>query len=86
MALAILPQLGLQKLPDASSTYKSKSLTWAIYRSEASLQGEKLSLAIALADAGGRAYFVMLTASAEELDALSEVVLMPVLDAMAATK
>jgi pimeloyl-ACP methyl ester carboxylesterase len=86
VALAILPQLGLQKLPEASSTYKSKTLTWTIYRTTATLQGEKLSLAIALADAGGRAYFVMLTANADELDALSKVVLIPVLDAMKTLK
>ncbi len=86
VALAILPQLGLQKLPDASSAYKSKTLNWKLYRTTATLQGEKLSLAIALADAGGRAYFVMLTANAAELDALSKVVLTPVLDAMTATK
>lgn len=82
IAQALLPQLGVSKLPDSGGSYKTAALTWKLYRANTTLQGQTFSIAYALADQGGKGYIVLLLTTPGDFDALNKAVFMPALDAL----
>jgi hypothetical protein len=85
-ATSLLPQLGVDKLPPSTGTYKTANLTWKLYRANSTVQGQKLSMVFALADQGGKAYLVLLLTTPSDIDALTKAVFTPALDALKSTK
>lgn len=79
---AILTSLGMGALPQPTTTYKSATLSWQVYRMSVTLQGQKYAVALGLADANGRAFIVLLLSTPEDADALYRSVFIPALDAM----
>jgi hypothetical protein len=86
-ALALLPRLGVEKLPTTSETRKTATLTWTIYRvKEATLGGQKVAFSIALADSDNKGIIVILMTAPADMEAMSTAVLTPVLEALKVVK
>jgi pimeloyl-ACP methyl ester carboxylesterase len=86
VAQAMVQSLGMSTLPASVGTYKGTTITWKLYGFDTTVQGQKLSIGLALADISGRAYIVMLITAPAEFEALTDSVFLPVLDAMKALK
>ena len=86
VAQGMLQALSVSKLPESVGTYKGASITWKLYGFDTTVQGQKLSIGLALADVNGRAFIIMLIASPAEFEALTDSVFLPALDAMKALK
>jgi pimeloyl-ACP methyl ester carboxylesterase len=72
-------QLGLDPELESVASAESDSLVWDLYSFEYQSYGADL----ALAEDGGKAYFVLLISPPDEHDALYETVFLPVVDALA---
>ncbi|MGQ9555101.1 MAG: serine hydrolase domain-containing protein [Anaerolineae bacterium] len=81
---ALLPQLGVQSLPEKSSSYESPALTWDLYYLEVEAPGVgTVAVDVALAKTDAAAYIVLLQALPAEYRALHEAVFLPALEALA---
>jgi hypothetical protein len=81
---ALLPQLGIEELPDSLGSRETTTLTWDLYEIEVQVPGVgAVVVDLALAEADGTAYVVLLQAMAEEHDELHEGVFLPAVEALA---
>ena len=71
-------QLGLEADPESTSQREANDLVWSLYELE--IQG--LAIDIAVSEAGGMAYIVLLQSTPAGRDALYEAVFVPVVDAL----
>jgi pimeloyl-ACP methyl ester carboxylesterase len=71
-------QLGLDEAPGEAGTREANGLTWALYETTV----QNLSIDIALAEADGTAYVILLQSSPEERESLYEAVFLPTIDAL----
>jgi pimeloyl-ACP methyl ester carboxylesterase len=81
---ALLPQLGIEALPDSLGSRETTALTWDLYQIEVEVPGVgAVMVDLALAEGEGTAYLVLLQAMAEEHEALHEEVFLPAVEALA---
>ena len=80
---AILPQLALSEAPESVGTYQGAALEWTLYEVDVNVASVSLAVNLALAEAGGTTYLVLLQTSPEEREALYGSVFLPALDAFA---
>lgn len=81
-ASAILPQLGVTATPKSTGDYKTPALTWKLYQTDSTVQGQNLSVAWATADQNGIGYLVLMVTNPNEMEGLHKAVFLPVLDAL----
>ena len=75
-------QLGLDPELESVASVESDSLVWDLY----SFEYQSYRADLALAEGGGKAYFVLFITPPDERDALYETVFLPVVDALAPLK
>jgi len=80
---AILPQLALSEVPDATGAFSSETFAWTLYAFDVSPGTIDLRVELALAEKDGRTYLVLLQSTQEEFTALREQVFVPALEATA---
>ncbi len=80
---AILPQLQLTEAPEAVGTHQGAVLEWTLYQVDVQIPTATLKVALALANASGKTYLVLLQTSPDDYEALHEAVFLPTLDALA---
>ncbi|MBX3084990.1 MAG: alpha/beta hydrolase [Anaerolineae bacterium] len=80
---AVYPQFGLKEAPKSTGTHQGKALEWTLYRFEGTFQNAPVSFMMGLASKDGKTYIVLLQTTADEIDALTESVFTPVIDALA---
>lgn len=80
IAQALLPQLGIEALPEAVDTLSTESLTWDVYMLEVEGALGTVAVDVALAETETAAYVVLLQTGTEEYEALHESVFLPALE------
>lgn len=80
---AILPQLALTEAPESVGMYQGAALEWTLYEVDVNVASLSLAVNLALAEADGTTYLVLLQTSPEEREALYASVFLPTLDAFA---
>ncbi len=77
-------QLGLKSFPTSSATQLTEHLTWTLYSiPQVSASGAMLAAEVAIAEANGRTFVVLLLAAPNEVMALRESVFLPAVNALA---
>jgi pimeloyl-ACP methyl ester carboxylesterase len=76
-------QLGVGSLPEDPATVETDAFTWAVYHIDFAQGGLSLKIDVALAEAGGTAYVILLQSSVDEYETLAAGVFTPVLEALA---
>ena len=79
----LLPSLGLDALPDAADTIETAALSWQFYEIEVEASGLTILVDLALAEADGTTYLILMQTSPEDYDSLHTQVFEPVLNAFA---
>jgi uncharacterized protein len=82
---ALLPQFGLTEVPDVSGETETDAFAWSDYAFEVESPLGALALRLSLAERDGTTYLVLLQASPDEVEALSEAVFEPVREALRPT-
>lgn len=78
----LLPNVGLEELPDDPVAYSTDALDWMIYSFEMEVAvGMVMRFNLALADTDDLTYLIILQSPVDEADGLYEYVLLPALDA-----
>lgn len=80
---ALLPNLGLSKLPEPVGTLETEHFTWTRYDVSVSVSGLTIKVAMALAEDETGVKLVLLQALEEDFDALYESVFLPAVEALA---
>lgn len=78
---ALLPQLALTEAPESVGSY-SGVLEWTLYQVDVSVGAINVSVDLALAEAEGTTYIVLLQTAPEEYEALHATVFLPTLDTL----
>jgi hypothetical protein len=81
---ALLPDLGLSDIPEASSELVSDHFEWALYAIDVELPGADVAVQLALTHEEGTSYFVLLRSDPLEADVLREQVFLPAVRAFEA--
>jgi uncharacterized protein len=77
-------QLGLKSFPASDVTQKTEHLTWSLYSvPQFSASGATLAAEVAIAEANGKTFVVMLLAAPDEVQTLRESVFLPAVKALA---
>ena len=75
---SLLPQFGLDEVPESVGTYETDTFTWTLHQFEvAAVNG---AFDISTAEGDGVTYLVLLQATPDEYEALHETVFLPILD------
>jgi pimeloyl-ACP methyl ester carboxylesterase len=80
---ALLPQLALTEAPESVGTYQGAVLEWTLYQIDVNVGALSLKVDLALAEAAGTTYLVLLQTSPEEYEDLHTSVFLLTLDAFA---
>lgn len=80
---SLLPQLALEEVPESVGTHSGGELEWTLYAVEVAVPPATVMVDIALANADGVSYIILLQAPTSEYDALHTEIFLPVLDAFA---
>jgi CubicO group peptidase (beta-lactamase class C family) len=84
LATALLPQLGIDALPESIRSYESEAFAWDLYVIEAEAPGVGMVMVdLALAEADGTTYIVLLQALPAEYEGLHEAAFLTALEALA---
>ncbi len=78
---SLLPQLGLQEVPESTATLETEALTWALYRVDVPTSGMTVVVDVAIAELDGTGYVVLLQTVETDYEGLHEQVFLPVLNA-----
>ncbi|MCA9908424.1 MAG: alpha/beta hydrolase [Anaerolineae bacterium] len=78
----LLPQLGLDEIPESVGTYTTDALEWSLYNFDYTQGDITVEFDLGLAELNGTTYLALLQAAPEEYDTLHESVFLPVLDAL----
>lgn len=81
---ALLPQLALTEAPEPVGTYSAR-LDWTLYQVNVDTAAMTVKVDLALAEAGGKTYLLLVQGSAAEYDDLHTNVFLPILDAYGLT-
>jgi len=82
---SILPQLGLDEIPEPTGSLGTERFHWALYRAPepVTIAGIAMDVELALVEADGATHIVVLQAPADEFDDLREQVFVPAVEAFA---
>lgn len=81
---ALQPQLGLSAAPESTGTAETDAFTWTLYQMDVEVAPNlTVRVDLALTEAGGRTYILLVQAVADDYDALHTAVFEPVLNALA---
>jgi len=81
---ALLPQLGIEELPESSGTHESAAFEWNLYVIEVEVpRVGTVVVDLALTETDAAAYVVLLQAQPADYEALHEAVFLPAVDALA---
>lgn len=80
---ALLPQLALTEAPESVGTYEGQNLDWTLYQVDVSAAGMTIHVDLALGEAEGTTYLVLLQSVGSDYDVLHEAVFLPILDSFA---
>lgn len=84
LSAALLPQLGIDALPDSTGSHESGALNWVLFVVEVEAPGVgTVMVDLALAETGEAAYVILLQALPEEYEGLHETVFLPAVNQMA---
>lgn len=78
----IMPQFGLDAVPESTGTYSTDAFDWTLYNFDYSQGNLSVEFDLGLAEVGGKTYLVVLQSLPDEYDALHESVFLPVLDSI----
>ena len=78
---SLMPQFGLDAVPEPVGERATDALAWTLYRFDAPPSVEDVTFDIALAEADGTTYLVLLQAGSDERDDLHAAVFLPTLEA-----
>lgn len=79
LALSVLGNFGVTELPaEPMDSYESAALAWTLYQ----LESPMAPMGLALAETDSVAYLVLMAAPGEEMDALTETLFFPAVDAL----
>ena len=79
----LLPDLGLEALPERTGRYRSEHLNWDLYTLVWDAETYKAKGSLALAQGDGGAYFGLLVAASDEYDELYRATFLPAIQALA---
>ncbi|MBC7809500.1 MAG: alpha/beta fold hydrolase, partial [Burkholderiales bacterium] len=77
---AILPQFGLDAVPEPIGDDTSPTFEWTLYQFDAEFNGTSVRFDVATAENDGKTYLILLQASPEEYETLHNEVFTPMLD------
>ena len=77
----LLPSLGLDAVPESTGSLATEQFEWTLYAMPLEIAGLSIEVEVALAEADGTTYLVILQSAPEEFAALREAVLLPALEA-----
>lgn len=80
---SLLPQLGIDEVPEPEAQRDTAWFTWDLYRVEAPVAAGAFTADLALAEADGATRLVLMQSATDERDALYETVFLPAVDAFA---
>jgi len=80
---SLLPQLGLDALPEPTATVETSVFTWTTYKVDVTAAATTIAVDLALAEVDGKTYIVLMQTTPDEYAALHEAVFLPALDAFA---
>lgn len=80
---AILPQLALTEAPESVGTHQGTTLEWTLYMVEVPAGSITVNVDLALAEASGTTYLVLVQSLPEDYETLHTGVFLPTLDAFA---
>ncbi|MEZ4668058.1 MAG: alpha/beta fold hydrolase [Anaerolineae bacterium] len=80
---SLLPQLALTDVPDSAGTYESPTLNWTLYKVDVKAGAATIAVDMALAEADGKTYIVLLQTTPDDYQALHNAVFQPTLAALA---
>ncbi|MBN2472031.1 MAG: beta-lactamase family protein [Anaerolineae bacterium] len=83
LATALLPNLGLEALPEPSGTLETAAYTWTLYDISVDMSGLVIKVALALAEDDAGVTLVLLQALEDDFDSLVDAVYTPALEALA---
>ena len=83
LAGVLLPQLGLEALPESVGSMETAAFTWTLYVVEVQAGGLTVMVDLALAESEAGATIVLLQASDADYEALHEAVFLPAVEALA---
>jgi len=78
----LLPQFGLDAIPESSGTYSNDAFEWTLYNFDYSQGDLRVEFDLGLAELNGKTYLVVLQMLPDEYEALHESVFLPVLDSI----
>lgn len=80
---SLLPQLNLTEAPEPVDTLTTDALEWSLYRMDVEAQGLNIVVDMAIAEADGTSYVILLQTAPDAYDMLHEQVFLPVVNALA---
>ncbi len=78
---SLLPQLGLDEVPESTETLQTEALQWTLYQVNVPVGDMTIAVDVAVAEKEGTSYVVLLQTSADEYEALHEQVFLPAVNA-----
>ncbi len=79
---ALLPQFGLEDVPESSGSYATPAFDWSLYQFDVTAGAVTVRVALALAEQDGSSYIALLQTTPDEYELLYDSVFLPVLDAL----
>jgi len=79
---AILPQFGLDAVPEPIGDHTSPTFEWTLYQFDAEFNGTSVRFDLATAENDGKTYLILLQAAPDEYETLHADVFTPMLDAL----
>jgi len=79
---ALLPQLGLTEAPESIGTQETAAFSWTLYKIDVTSGEFSVTIDLAMAEAEGKTYVILLNAAADEYESLHTAVFLPVLEAL----
>ncbi|MFV2062038.1 MAG: alpha/beta hydrolase family protein [Chloroflexota bacterium] len=80
---SLLPQLALSDIPEVTGAFSSDSFDWTLYRVNVNMPGIEVAVEVAMAEAEGSTYIVLMQSEPSEFEVLRAQVLLPTLEATA---
>ena len=81
LASLVMSQFGLNALPEPAGERKTDAFNWTLYQFSLEIPGQgQFEIDLALAEANGTAFIVLLQTSSEDYSVLHESIFMPVLE------
>lgn len=82
LLMALMPQFGLSEAPASVGTHQGAVLEWTLYRLDIDADGLQFAIDLALAEAEGFSYMLLLQTTPAESETLYEQVFLPTMDVL----